>query len=144
MYAIRSYYAIELAGTMLIGTDAQTLAVIMEPFDILSLGFNCGTGPEQYTKHVKALSEVWGKPISIHANAGLPQNRGGYTFYPMGPDEFADRQESFLAYDGVSFLGGCCGTTRITSYNVCYTKLLRGLDAAQVLPAPDRGLRRAA
>jgi len=102
---------IELAGTMLIGTDAQTLAVIMEPFDILSLGFNCGTGPEQYTKHVKALSEVWGKPISIHANAGLPQNRGGYTFYPMGPDEFADRQESFLAYDGVSFLGGCCGTT---------------------------------
>ncbi|WP_345972824.1 methionine synthase [Sulfurimonas diazotrophicus] len=102
---------IELAGTMLIGTDAQTLAVIMEPFDILSLGFNCGTGPEQYTKHVKALSDVWGKPISIHANAGLPQNRGGYTYYPMGPDEFADRQESFLAYDGVSFLGGCCGTT---------------------------------
>ncbi|MHC3993423.1 methionine synthase [Thiomicrolovo sp. ZZH C-3] len=102
---------IELAGTMLIGTDAQTLAVIMEPFDILSLGFNCGTGPEQYTKHVKALSDVWGKPISIHANAGLPQNRGGYTYYPMGPDEFADRQESFLAFDGVSFLGGCCGTT---------------------------------
>ena len=102
---------IELAGTMLIGTDAQTLAVIMEPFDILSLGFNCGTGPEQYTKHVKALSEVWGKPISIHANAGLPQNRGGYTYYPMGPEEFADRQESFLAFDGVSFLGGCCGTT---------------------------------
>jgi len=102
---------IELAGTMLIGTDAQTLAVIMEPFDILSLGFNCGTGPEQYAKHVKALSEVWGRPISIHANAGLPQNRGGYTFYPMGPEEFADRQESFLAFDGVSFLGGCCGTT---------------------------------
>ncbi len=102
---------IELAGTMLIGTDAQTLAVIMEPFDILSLGFNCGTGPEQYTKHVKVLSSVWGRPISIHANAGLPQNRGGYTFYPMGPDEFADRQESFLEFDGVSFLGGCCGTT---------------------------------
>ncbi|MBD3800341.1 MAG: methionine synthase [Campylobacterales bacterium] len=102
---------IELAGTMLIGTDAQTLAVIMEPFDILSLGFNCGTGPEQYTKHVKALSDVWDRPISIHANAGLPQNRGGYTYYPMGPDEFADRQKSFLEFDGVSFLGGCCGTT---------------------------------
>jgi 5-methyltetrahydrofolate--homocysteine methyltransferase len=102
---------IELAGTMLIGTDAQTIAAIMEPFDIISLGFNCGTGPEQYGKHVKTLSEVWGKPISIHANAGLPQNRGGYTFYPMGPDEFADRQEAFLEYDGVSFLGGCCGTT---------------------------------
>ena len=102
---------IELAGTMLIGTDATTIATILEPFDIISLGFNCGTGPDQVKKHVKTLSEVWGKPISIHANAGLPQNRGGYTFYPMGPDEFADKQEEFLEFDGVSFLGGCCGTT---------------------------------
>jgi 5-methyltetrahydrofolate--homocysteine methyltransferase len=102
---------IELAGSMLIGTDAQTIATIMEPFDILSLGFNCGTGPEQYGKHVKTLASVWSKPISVHANAGLPQNRGGYSYYPMGPDEFAQRQHDFLAYDGVSFLGGCCGTT---------------------------------
>jgi 5-methyltetrahydrofolate--homocysteine methyltransferase len=102
---------IELSGTMLIGTDAQTIATIMEPFDILSLGFNCGTGPEQVLKHVKTLSELWHKPISVHANAGLPQNRGGYTYYPMGPDEFVAQQEKFLAYDGVSFLGGCCGTT---------------------------------
>ncbi|NOR58638.1 MAG: methionine synthase, partial [Sulfurimonas sp.] len=102
---------IELSGTMLIGTDAGTIATILEPFDILSLGFNCGTGPEQVLKHVKTLSEVWHKPISIHANAGLPQNRGGYTYYPMGPDEFVAQQEKFLDYDGVSFLGGCCGTT---------------------------------
>ena len=102
---------IELSGTMLIGTDANTIATILEPFDILSLGFNCGTGPEQVLKHVKTMSEVWHKPISIHANAGLPQNRGGYTYYPMGPDEFADQQEKFLDFDGVSFLGGCCGTT---------------------------------
>ncbi|MCJ7765568.1 MAG: homocysteine S-methyltransferase family protein, partial [Thiovulaceae bacterium] len=102
---------IELAGTMLIGTDAETIATILKPFDILSLGFNCGTGPDQVLKHVKTLSQVWGRPISIHANAGLPQNRGGYSYYPMGPDEFADRQEAFLQFDGVSFLGGCCGTT---------------------------------
>ncbi len=102
---------IELSGTMLIGTDAGTIATILEPFDILSLGFNCGTGPEQVLKHVRTLSELWGKPISVHANAGLPQNRGGYTYYPMGPDEFADKQEAFLAFEGVSFLGGCCGTT---------------------------------
>ena len=102
---------IELSGTMLIGTDAATIATILEPFDILSLGFNCGTGPEQVLKHVKTLSELWHKPISVHANAGLPQNRGGYTYYPMGPDEFTAQQEKFLAYDGVSFLGGCCGTT---------------------------------
>jgi len=102
---------IELSGTMLIGTDAATIATILEPFDILSLGFNCGTGPEQVLKHIKTLSEVWHKPISVHANAGLPQNRGGYTYYPMGPDEFVEHTSKFLEYDGVAFLGGCCGTT---------------------------------
>ena len=101
----------ELSGSMLIGTDAATIATILEPFDILSLGFNCGTGPEQVAKHVKVLSEVYGGLISVHANAGLPQNRGGYTFYPMGPKEFSALQCDFLKYDGVSFLGGCCGTT---------------------------------
>jgi len=102
---------IELSGTMLIGTDATTIATILEPFDIMSLGFNCGTGPEQVKKHVKTLSEIWGKPISIHANAGLPQNRGGFSFYPMGPEEFTNLQEEFLEFDGVCLLGGCCGTT---------------------------------
>ncbi|MEA3433103.1 MAG: dihydropteroate synthase, partial [Campylobacterota bacterium] len=82
-----------------------------EPFDILSLGFNCGTGPDQVKKHLKTLSELCDIPISVHANAGLPQNRGGYTYYPMGPDEFTEKQLEFTAFDGVSFLGGCCGTT---------------------------------
>ncbi len=102
---------IELNGTMLIGTDAQTIAAILKPFNILSLGFNCGTGPVQVEKHIKSLSEVSRFPISVHANAGLPQNRGGKSFYPMGPDEFTTLQKSFLDINGVSFLGGCCGTT---------------------------------
>lgn len=102
---------IEMSGTMLIGTDALTIAAIMEPFNILSLGFNCGTGPKQVFKHVKTLSEVCKFPISVHANAGLPQNRGGQTYYPMGPDEFTSLQKEFLDIKGVSFLGGCCGTT---------------------------------
>ena len=102
---------IELSGSMLIGTDATTIVTILEPFDILSLGFNCGTGPDQVKKHLKTLSELCDIPISVHANAGLPQNRGGYTYYPMGPDEFTDKQLEFTAFAGVSFLGGCCGTT---------------------------------
>ncbi len=102
---------IELSGTMLIGTDATTIVTILEPFDILSLGFNCGTGPDQVKKHLKTLSELCSIPISVHANAGLPQNRGGYTYYPMGPEEFTQKQLEFTEFDGVSFLGGCCGTT---------------------------------
>jgi len=102
---------IELSGSMLIGTDAATIVTILEPFDILSLGFNCGTGPDQVKKHLRTLSELCSIPISVHANAGLPQNRGGYTYYPMGPGEFTQKQLEFTEFDGVSFLGGCCGTT---------------------------------
>ncbi len=102
---------IELSGSMLIGTDAATIVTILEPFEILSLGFNCGTGPDQVKKHLKVLSELCAIPISVHANAGLPQNRGGYTYYPMGPEEFTQKQLEFTQYDGVTFLGGCCGTT---------------------------------
>ena len=102
---------IEMTGTMLIGTDAITIASILEPFNILSLGFNCGTGPKQVAKHVKALSLASKFPISVHANAGLPQNRGGVPYYPMGPEEFTVCQKEFLDINGVAFLGGCCGTT---------------------------------
>ncbi|MDY3200257.1 MAG: homocysteine S-methyltransferase family protein, partial [Arcobacter sp.] len=102
---------IELSGTMLIGTDAMTIAAIMAPFNILSLGFNCGTGPVQVHKHIKTLSQVCKFPISVHSNAGLPQNRGGKTYYPMQPEEFTAHQKEFLKINGVSFLGGCCGTT---------------------------------
>ncbi len=78
---------IELSGSMLIGTDAQTIVTILEPFDILSLGFNCGTGPDQVKKHLRTLSELCSIPISVHANAGLPQTEEGTPYYPMGPDE---------------------------------------------------------
>lgn len=102
---------IETSGTMLIGTDAQTLATIMEPFNILTLGFNCGTGPDLVEKHLRTLSEVWPGYISIHANAGLPENRGGYTYYPMDAVEFAEREAKFTEIPGVAIVGGCCGTT---------------------------------
>ena len=91
---------IELSGSMLIGTDAATIVTILEPFDILSLGLNCGTGPDQAKKHLKVLSELCSIPLSIHANAGLPQNRGGYTYYPMGPDEFTAKQLSLRSLTG--------------------------------------------
>jgi 5-methyltetrahydrofolate--homocysteine methyltransferase len=111
---------IELSGTMLIGTDATTLYHILEPFDILSVGFNCGTGPEQVLKHLKSLSQVCSKfPISIHSNAGLPQNVGGHTVYPMSDEEFGKLQATFVQIEGVSFMGGCCGTTPAHIESLC-------------------------
>lgn len=102
---------IETNGSMLIGTDIATLFHILEPFSLLSLGMNCGLGPDLARKHLVALSEVCKFPISIHTNAGLPQNRGGVTFYPMEAEEFSTIEKDFLEIPGVALLGGCCGTT---------------------------------
>ena len=102
---------IETNGSMLIGTDITTLYHILEPFEILSLGLNCGLGPDLAKKHLVDLSKVSKFPLTIHTNAGLPQNRGGITFYPMEAEEFSEIQNSFLELDGVAILGGCCGTT---------------------------------
>lgn len=102
---------IELNGSMLIGTDVSTLAAILEPFDILSLGLNCGSGPIQIESHLKKLSQHWSGYISIHANAGLPENIEGKVCYPMDPESFAQAELKFCEFDGVSIIGGCCGTT---------------------------------
>ncbi len=102
---------IETTGTMLIGTDITTLFYILEPFEILSLGINCGLGPDLVKRHLLSLAQVCKFPISVHANAGLPQNRGGITYYPMDAEEFSTIEAEFLEIDGVAILGGCCGTT---------------------------------
>ncbi|MCL9819397.1 methionine synthase [Helicobacter colisuis] len=102
---------IETNGTMLIGTDIATLFYILEPFEIFSLGINCGLGPDLAKKYLTELSRVSKFPISIHANAGLPQNKGGITYYPMEAEEFSEIESDFLNIAGVALLGGCCGTT---------------------------------
>ena len=44
-------------------------------------------------------------------NAGLPQVVDGRAHFPLSPDEFARWLSEFVEVDGVSIVGGCCGTT---------------------------------
>jgi 5-methyltetrahydrofolate--homocysteine methyltransferase len=101
---------IETGGAMLIGTSAATLAAILAPYDLFSLGLNCGMGPDEVAGHIKSLSRHYDGVISLHTNAGLPCNEGGCTVYPMGPEEFATLQAKLASLPGVRILGGCCGT----------------------------------
>ena len=102
---------IEKEGTMLLGTDIETAYTILSNLNIFSIGMNCGTGPDMAMRHIKKLSEISCLPISIHSNAGLPENRGGKAYYSMTPEEFADINSKFFELDGLAFIGGCCGTT---------------------------------
>ncbi|MGP1310557.1 MAG: methionine synthase, partial [Phycisphaerales bacterium] len=102
---------IETTGTMLLGTEISAAAEALRNFPIFSLGLNCATGPVEMAEHIKWLSKHWGRHISVVPNAGLPVLVDGQTEYPLKPKPFADAIRRFIEEDGVSIVGGCCGTT---------------------------------
>jgi 5-methyltetrahydrofolate--homocysteine methyltransferase len=102
---------VENQGTLLVGSDIAAVAATLDPFPIFSLGLNCATGPEHMESYIRFLARNWGKRISCMPNQGLPEVVDGKTQYPMAPQDFADHMVRFVAKDGVSVIGGCCGTT---------------------------------
>lgn len=102
---------VESQGTLLVGSDIGAVAATLDPFPIFSLGLNCATGPEHMESYIRFLARNWGKRISCMPNQGLPEVVDGETRYPMSPQEFSEHMVRFVRKDGVSVIGGCCGTT---------------------------------
>lgn len=102
---------IETTGTMLVGTEVAAAAEALRNYPILSLGLNCATGPVEMSEHVSWLSRHWAKQISVMPNAGLPVLLDGKPDYPLKPLPFVEHMVRFVERDGVSIVGGCCGTT---------------------------------
>ncbi len=102
---------IEKAGTMLTGSDIETVITTLSRFDIDVLGINCATGPIEMETHLKKIFKYWNKAISMQANAGLPKLVNGKMKYPLGPDKFAAIVTKFVKKYNINIIGGCCGTT---------------------------------
>lgn len=102
---------IEQQGTMLVGSDIAAVVATIEPYPIFSLGLNCATGPQDMRSHIHYLSQHWPQRISCIPNQGLPEVVDGQTVYPMTPAEYAEQMYQFVTEQGVSVVGGCCGTS---------------------------------
>ncbi len=98
------------SGRLLTGADIKTACALVETLGADVIGFNCGLGPKQMIPLVKELREYTSLPIMVNPNAGLPEVVNGKTVYTVEPDEFAAVMRELAAL-GVSYLGGCCGTT---------------------------------
>jgi len=125
---------IEQQGTMLVGSDIAAVVATLEPFPLFSLGLNCATGPDDMKSHVQYLSRTWPKRISVIPNQGLPQVVNGQTHYPLSPDDYAEQMYRFVVEQGVSIVGGCCGTSpehirALTSRLAGVTPKVREVDA---------------
>lgn len=95
---------------LLTGADVRTACAVVEGLGADAIGFNCGLGPKQMIPLVKELEKHASIPILVMPNAGLPESVNGETIFNVDPDEFASYMTQ-IAKMGVSYLGGCCGTT---------------------------------
>ncbi len=99
---------IEPMGTMLAGQGVDAFWASIEHAGPLSVGLNCGTGPEFMTDHLRTLSGMAGCFTSCYPNAGLPDADGKYNETPA---MVAGTLGRFVEQGWVNLVGGCCGTT---------------------------------
>ncbi len=97
-------------GRLLTGADVKTASAMLEGLGVDIIGINCGLGPKQMIPLLKELRKNTSLPILVMPNAGLPESVDGKTVYNVSPEEFAQNMRE-IAEIGVSYLGGCCGTT---------------------------------
>jgi 5-methyltetrahydrofolate--homocysteine methyltransferase len=99
---------IEPMGTMLAGQGVDAFYASIEHAKPLSVGLNCGTGPEFMTDHIRTLASMAKCHVTCYPNAGLPDSDGKYN---ETPSMVAGALGRFIDQGWVNLVGGCCGTT---------------------------------
>ena len=103
---------------------------VAESGQVDAVGFNCVNGVRQMKEllhHLKSVS----LPLALMPNAGHPMVVDGRTFYESAPEYFAETLAA-LVQDGVSILGGCCGTTPAHIRALCTALGTQGTVTADV------------
>lgn len=135
----------DASGRLLAGQTAKAFYHSLSSYPIFSLGFNCALGAKDMLPHLRDIAQAPLR-ISVHPNAGLPNQFGSYD---ETPKMMAKWIESFAEEGLVNIVGGCCGTTPefIKEFSkTCEGKLprkipekkrhllLSGLDALEITP----------
>ncbi len=74
----------------------------------LAIGLNCALGADDLLPYIKELSDICECYVSIHPNAGLPNELGEYDH---SPEHMAQIMGQMVGNGQVNIMGGCCGTT---------------------------------
>lgn len=97
-------------GRTIPGTDPITATILLDAMGADVIGANCSVGPDRLLDAAKQMVSVTNKPVIIQPNAGMPVLENGETHFPLDPEAFASYGPAY-AEAGISFMGGCCGTT---------------------------------
>ncbi len=98
----------DASGRTLSGQTIEAFLTSISHFDIISVGLNCALGAKELYPYVKNLSKISPYFVSVHPNAGLPNQFGSYD---ETPEEMAEIMKNYLDESSANIIGGCCGTT---------------------------------
>jgi homocysteine S-methyltransferase len=101
---------IDEEGNCLDGASAETFAVKATEWGADVIGCNCSVGPVAMLEAIERIRRVTDRPLSAQPNAGIPRSVEGRNIYLCSPEYMASYARKFVTA-GVSFVGGCCGTT---------------------------------
>ena len=80
-------------GVSLTGSSPAIFAETMQNLGVDVVGTNCSLGPDQDAAGGPELLENCACPVAAEPNAGLPELHGNVTVFPLGPEEFAQKQQ---------------------------------------------------
>lgn len=98
----------DASGRTLTGQTLEAFLISVSHFPLLSVGLNCAMGAAQLRPFVKELSAKSPFLLSVHPNAGLPNQFGEYD---QDASQMASITEEYMQSGWVNIIGGCCGTT---------------------------------
>ncbi len=98
----------DASGRTLTGQTLEAFMLSVSHFPLLSIGLNCAFGAENLRPFVEEIAGRADIPVSVHPNAGLPNQFGGYD---QSAKEMAGFVKEYLDNGWVNIIGGCCGTT---------------------------------
>ena len=96
------------SGRTLTGQTLDAFYTSIAHYPILSFGINCSFGVTELEPFIEHLSKTLPCAISLHPNAGLPNEMGEYD---QSPQYMAEKMQAIAQKGILNIAGGCCGTT---------------------------------
>lgn len=100
----------EANGRTFTGCTPSSMAITLEGLGVDAVGVNCSLGPNEILPIIQEITKWTNIDIMVQPNAGLPKLSMGKEYYDISVEEFRNGIDSFIQ-EGVSIVGGCCGTT---------------------------------
>lgn len=96
------------SGRTLSGQTLSAFHTSLQNKNVISIGLNCAFGAKDLIPYIKELSAMTSLYVSIHPNAGLPNQLGAYEELP---EQTAALLKELAEANALNIVGGCCGTT---------------------------------